>query len=85
VADLVDLGALVALALGVLVALGAADLVAAGAADLVVAGAIIVLSLAEAIRLTEDRERAAKVATEIALSIGLYHHKFELFCSMTTS
>jgi hypothetical protein len=57
----------------------------AGAADLVVAGAIIVLSLAEAIRLTEDRERAAKVATEIALSIGLYPHKFELFCSMTTS
>jgi len=85
VADLVDLGALVALALGVLVALGAADLVAAGAADLVVAGAIIVLSLAEAIRLTEDRERAARVATEIALSIGLYPHKFELLCSMTTS
>jgi hypothetical protein len=84
VADLVDLGALVALALGVLVALGAADLVAAGAADLVVAGAIV-LSLAEAIRLTEDRERAARVATEIALSIGLYPHKFELLCSMTTS
>jgi len=83
VAVLVDLGALVAL--GVLVALGAADLVAAGAADLVVAGAIIVLSLAEAIRLTEDKERAAKVATEIALSIGLYPHKFELLCSMTTS
>jgi len=76
-------GDLVAFGLAVVLAFG--DLVAFGLADIVAFGEAIGLAMvsAEATKLKEETERAANIATEIALNIGWYPHKFELFCSMT--